>query len=174
MNKKVAGLHMLRQRLLPVKGPPPVAAGPSSYDSAGWAAAGEEISDDNLLWRQYILFVDLYRYYIDLVWKTSIWFFTTAGVCLAFFLAHLNSGNRGYLPLLLLFLGATGIGVSLIYSRVIKYVTQMEKWLEYIAVSLRLPGRPHVEFIRWFCQFVSGTLLIIAASCFGFFAYLKT
>jgi hypothetical protein len=57
---------MLRQRHLPVKGPPPVAAGPSSYDSAGWAAAGEEISDDNLLWRQYILFVDLYRYYIDL------------------------------------------------------------------------------------------------------------
>ena len=143
---------MLRQRLLPVKGPPPVAAGPSSYDSAGWAAASEEISDDNLLWR----------------------FLTTAGVCLAYFLAHFNSGNRGYLPLLLLFLGATGIGVSLIYSRVIKCVTQMEIWLEYIAVSLRLPGRPHVEFIRWFCQFVSGTLLIIAASCFGFFAYLQT
>jgi hypothetical protein len=27
----------------------------------------EEISDDSLLWRQYILMVDLYRSYIDLV-----------------------------------------------------------------------------------------------------------
>jgi hypothetical protein len=63
-------------------------------------------------------------------------------------------------------------GVSRIFSRVIHYVAQMERWLEYIAVSLRLPGRPHVEFIRWFCKFVSGTLLIISASCVGFFVYL--
>ena len=66
-----------------------------------------------------------------------------------------------------------GIGVSRIFSRVIHYVAQMEKWLEYIAVSLRLSGRPHMEFIRWLCQFASGTFLLISASCFGFFAYLQ-
>ena len=114
--------------------------GPSSYNPDGWAAASEEISDHNLLWRQYVLFVDLYRYYIDLAWKTSIWFYAATGVSLAYFVTHFNSRNHGYLPLLLLFLGAMGIGVLLIFSRVIHYVTQMEKWLEYIAVSLKLPG----------------------------------
>lgn len=163
---------MWHRRLLLVKGPPPTPTGPSSYTPGGWAGASEEISDDNLLWRQYALLVDLYRYYIDLVWKVSIWFYTATGVSLAYFLTHYNSRNRDYLPLLLLFLGAMSIGVSRIFSRAIHYVTQMEKWLEYIAVSLRLPGRPHIEFVRWFCNFVSGTLLIIAASCFAFFAYL--
>jgi hypothetical protein len=173
MSKKVAGLHMWHQRFLLTKGPPPKATGPSSYEPDGWAAASEEINEDNVLWRQYVLLVDLYRYYIDLLWKVSIWFYTATGVSLAYFFAHFKPENHGYLPLLLLFLGAMSIGVSLIYTRVIPYVTEMEKWLEYIAVSLRLPGRPHVEFIRWFCRFVSGTLLLIAASCFGFFAYLQ-
>jgi hypothetical protein len=163
---------MWHRRLLLVKGPPPAPVGPSSYSPGGWAGASEVISDDNLLWRQYALFVDLYRYYIDLVWKVSIWFYTATGASLAYFFAHYNSGNHGYLPLLLLFLGAMGIGVARIFSRVVHYVKQMENWLEYIAVSLRLPGRPHIEFIQWFCQFVSGTLIIIAAFCFGFFAYL--
>ena len=164
---------MWNKRFLLLKGPPPAPTGLSSYSPDGWASAGEQISEDNLLWRQYVLLVDLYRYYIDLVWKVSIWFYTAVGVSLAYFFTHYNPANRGYLPLLLLFLGALGIGVSRIFSRVISYVTQMERWLEYIAVTLRLPGRPHVEFIRWFCQFVSGTLLLIAASCFGFFAYLQ-
>jgi hypothetical protein len=155
-----------------VKGRPPAPAGPLSYSPDGWASANERISDDNLLWRQYVLFVDLYRYYIDLVWKVSIWFYTATGVSLAYFVTHYSSGNRGYLPLLLLFLAAMGAGTSRIFGRVVNYLKQMEAWLEYIAVSLKLPGRPHVEFVRWFCQFVSVTLIIIAASCFGFFVYL--
>ena len=47
------------------------------------APAGERTTtggNDNLLWRQYVLLVDLYRYFIDLVWKVSIWFYTAAGV----------------------------------------------------------------------------------------------
>jgi hypothetical protein len=63
---------MWYRRLSLVKGPPPAPTGPSSYVSDGWASASDEISDDNLLWRQYVLFVDLYRYYIDLIWKVSI------------------------------------------------------------------------------------------------------
>jgi hypothetical protein len=173
MKKRLTGLRASQLGLLLVKEPPPAATGPSSNNPAGWAAAGEEISDDNLLWRQYVLLVDLYRFFIDLVWKVSIWFYTAAGVSLAFFVTHFSPNNHGYLPLLLLFLGALGIGVALIFSRVIYYVKHMEKWMEYIAISLRLPGRPHVEFICWFCRFVSGTLFLMAASCFGFFGYLQ-
>lgn len=164
---------MWHRRLSLVKGPPLAPAGPSSYVPDGWADASEQISNDNLLWRQYVLFVDLYRYYIDLIWKVSIWFYTATGLSLAYFFTHYNSGNHDYLPLLLIFLGAMGIGTSFIFGRIIHYVTQMGEWLEYIAVSLRLPGRPHTEFMGWFCRFASGTFLLIAASCFGFFTYLQ-
>jgi len=148
--------------------------GPSSFTPGGWASASEEISENNVLWRQYVLLVDLYRYYIDMIWKVSIWFYTATGLSLAYLVTHLSSTNHGYLPLLLLFLGAMAIGISRIYIRVLPRMTQMEEWLEYIAISLRLPGRPHVDFMRWFCRFISGALLLIAASCFGFYAYLQT
>ncbi len=171
---KDARSHMWRQRFLLAKGSPFEASTLSSHDPNEWAAGGEEINDSNILWRQYIIFVDLYRYYIDLVWKVSIWYYTGTGVSLAYFFAHLNASNHGYLPLLLLFLGAMSAGVALIYARAISYLSEMERWLEYIAVSLHLPGRPHVEVIRSFCRFTSGTLLLIAVSCLGFFAYLHT
>ena len=169
MIRKAARSHAGLPRFL-LKGPP--REPPRSYDQHGWAAPNEEISDQNTLWRQYIIFVELYRYYIDLIWKVTIWYYTATGVSVAYLLTHLNARDHGYLPLLLLFLGALSLGISLIYARAIHYITQMETWLEYIAISLRLPGRPHVEFIRSFCRFTSGTLLLIAGSCLGFFAYL--
>jgi hypothetical protein len=170
----VAADHLRAWRPLLRNGPPPVPAVPSSFSRDGWAAASEEVSDGNLLWRQYVLFSDLYRYYIDLIWKAAIWFYTAIGAALAYFFAHFNAGNHTYLPLLLPFLAALGAGMAQIFTRVMGYVAQMEDWLEYIAVSLRLPGRPHVEFIRWFCKFVSATLLAISAACTGFFIYLVT
>src|SRR5262249_53337406 len=99
--------------------PPPIPTGPSSLTPGGWASASEEISDDNLLWRQYIVLVDLLRYYIDLVWKVAIWFYTATGLSLAYLVTHLDSRNHGYMPLLLLFLGAIAIGVSRIYIRIV-------------------------------------------------------
>jgi hypothetical protein len=159
-------------RLLPIKGAPPTPVGPSSFSRGGWAAPDEEVSDNNLLWRQYALFSDLYRYYIDLIWKVAVWFYTAIGASLAYFFTHYHPGTHTYLPLLLPFLAALGLGVARIFNRVIHYVAQMEEWLEYIAVRLRLPGRPHVEFMLWFCNFVSGTLLAIAAACIGLFVYL--
>lgn len=48
------------------------AALPSSFTPGGRVSASEEISDGNILWRQYVLVVDLYRYYVDLVWKVTI------------------------------------------------------------------------------------------------------
>jgi hypothetical protein len=164
---------MRNRRFSLIKKPPSVPVGVSSFAPEKWAGATEVISDDNLLWRQYVLLVELYRFYIDLIWKVSIWFYTATGLSLGYFFTHYNSQNRNYLPLLLIFLGCMGIGISVIFSRVIRYVGEMGKWLEYIAVSLRLPGRPHVEFMLWFCRFAGITFLLIAVASVGFFAYLQ-
>jgi hypothetical protein len=144
----------------------------SSLNPGRWAAKGEQIDDSDALWRQYVILGDLYRYYVDLIWKVSIWYYSALGLSLAYLFSHLNPGNNRYLPLLLIFLAALSAGIGLIFSRVVSYVSQMEEWLEHIAVALRLPGRPHVEFIQWFCRFTGGTLFFIAVSCIGLFAYL--
>jgi hypothetical protein len=119
-----------------------------------------------------VILGDLYRYYVDLIWKVSIWYYSAVGLSLAYLFTHLNPDNNHYLPLLLIFLAALSAGIRLIFSRVVSYVSQMERWLEHIAVSLRLPGRPHVEFIQWCCRFTGGTLFLVAVSCIALFAYL--
>ena len=152
-------------------GPAPRAPKPSSEPS-GWAAESEEVSDNNTLWRQYAVFVELYKYYIDLAWKVVVWYYSVVGLSLLYLLGHLSGPNRGYLPILLLFLSALGAGLLLIYARASQNMSDMENWLEYIAVSLRLPGRPHVDFLLWFLRLASGLFSLTSLSCLGLFAYL--
>jgi hypothetical protein len=45
-------------------------------------------------------------------------------------------------------------------------------WLEYIALSLRIPGRPHVEFIAAFLLIDSILYIGVAAASFTLFAVL--
>jgi hypothetical protein len=161
-----------RQLVWPSRIPRPQTSGPPSSDPSGWATGSEEVSDENTLWRQYTVFVELYRYYIDLAWKVVVWYYTVTGLCLLYLFGHLNASNHGYLPLLLLFLSAMGVGLLLIYSRANRTAPDLEKWLEHIAVSLHLPGRPHVDFLRWFLRLASGMFLLTALSCLGFFVYL--
>ena len=139
---KAARSHMWRQPSLLAEGSPHEASKLSSRDPDGWSAGSEDINDGNILWRQYVIFVDLYRYYINLLWKVSIWYYTATGVSLAYLFAHLNASDHGYLPLLLLFLGTMSVGVSIIYARAIPYVNEMESWLEYIAVFSPLARTP--------------------------------
>jgi hypothetical protein len=144
----------------------------SSRDPTGWAAADEKISGEEKLWRQYVIFVELYRYYIDLVWKASIWLYTAIGASLIYFFDHLDPKSPGYLPLLLLFLSFLSGGISIILARAIPLLTEMESWLEYIADSFGLPGRPHVEFVRAFYRLSCVALWLIALACTALCVYL--
>ena len=134
---------------------------PASGDPSRWAAGSEEVSDTNTLWRQYAVFVELYKYYIDLAWKVVVWYYSVVGLSLLYLLGHLRATNRGYLPILLLFLSALGCGLLLVYARASRNMRDMESWLEYIAVSLRLPGRPHVDFLLWFLRFSSALFYLL-------------
>lgn len=154
------------------EGAVPRAPKPPSGDPSGWAAGSEEVSDNNTLWRQYAVLVELYRYYIDLAWKVVVWYYSVVGLSLLYLLGHLGAANHGYLPILLLFLSALGAGLLLVYARASQNMPDMENWLEYIAVALRLPGRPHVDFLLWFLRLSSVLFLLTSLSCLGLFAYL--
>jgi hypothetical protein len=144
----------------------------SSHDPVGWATAEEKISDTNTLWRQYTTLVDLYRYYIELAWKVSVWYYTFLGVSLAYFLSNLNAKSPGYLPLLLLFLSGMSGGLLAIFASSFRHLIEMGRWLEYIAVHLRLPGRPHIEFILAFFRLTCVILFLVALACLGLFAFI--
>jgi hypothetical protein len=118
MSRKITRAQAWRQRLLPLAGSAHEDPESSPRDpAAGWATRNEEINDGNVLWRQYTVFVDLYRYYIDLIWKVTIWYYTAVGLSLAYLFSHLSGQNYSYLPLLLIFLSALSVGVALIFLR---------------------------------------------------------
>jgi hypothetical protein len=144
----------------------------TSHDPASWATAKEDISDTNTLWRQYTILVDLYRYYIDSAWKASVWYYTILGVSLAYLLSHLDAKDPGYPPLLLLFLSGMSGGLLAIFASTVRHLREMGKWLEYIAVALRLPGRPHIEFIQSFFILTCALLFLVALACLGLFAFI--
>jgi hypothetical protein len=144
----------------------------ASHDRANWAYGRESISDTNALWRQYVILVDLYRYYIDLAWKVSVWYYTALGVSFVYFLGHLNTKHPSYLPLLLLFLSGMSSGLLVIFATTFRHLREMEEWLEYIAQRLRFPGRPHVEFILSFLKLNCILLFLIALACLGLFSFI--
>lgn len=44
------------------------------------------IEADNLLWDQYAVYVDLFKFYVDLAWKSTTWYYAITGVVLAYVL----------------------------------------------------------------------------------------
>ncbi len=144
----------------------------TSHDRNNWAKASGKIIDTNTLWRQYVILADLYRFYVDLAWKVSVWYYTAVGVSLIYFFDHLNAKNPGYLPLLLLFLTGLSGGLLTIFASTFRHLIEMGNWLEYIARSLHLPGRPHIEFILSFFKLTCALLFIIVLACIGLFAFI--
>lgn len=121
-----------------------------SSRTSRWASAGDELADSDRLWRQYLVLVDLYKYYLDVAWKVSVWYYATTGAVLAFVFDRLEAANPRPLIFVLIFLGFMSVGLSVLCFRASRYLLEMVPWLEHCAVELALPGRPHVEFASLF------------------------
>jgi hypothetical protein len=48
-------------------------------DGKRWALPGEPIDGDDRLWRQYLVLVDLCKFYLEITWKVAVWYFATTG-----------------------------------------------------------------------------------------------
>jgi hypothetical protein len=123
-----------------------------------WADETAEVSDDNLLWKQYAIYVDLFKFYVDITWKSSTWFYAITGAILAYYFSHIHDDN----PLIRYALGLPIIlsfGFAFIYDRGNRQTEDLEKKLEYIRKRLRLPGKPHVDFLEKFLEV--GRLLFV-------------
>jgi len=127
-----------------------------------WAGPRDTLSEENVLWRQYLVLVDLYKYYLDVVWKVSVWYYAVAGALLAYYFQHVVDHNP-YLKWLLPFIVVVSWALSLLHWRALPQLMQLRDWLEWIALQLKLPGRPHVEFAAAFVL-LNAILLLLAGA----------
>lgn len=135
-----------------------------------WALAGSDLHDNDRLWRQYLVLVDLYKYYLEIAWKVSVWYYATTGAVLSFMFDRLEGPNAHPLLLVLVFVSLMSCGLSLLSYRAARYLLEMAPWLEHCVRALRLPGRPHVEFASLFLFLNAVMYAIVSVAALSYFA----
>jgi hypothetical protein len=133
-----------------------------SFERVNWADAQQRLPERGTIWSNYLLQVDLYKYYLDVIWKVSVWYYGVSGALLAYFFGHLHENNP-FLPWSLVPLIAGSWLLSLLHLRGVTQLLELRDWMEYAARSLRLPGRPHVEMAATFIV-ANGILLALAGA----------
>lgn len=134
----------------------------SSFVWRAWAGSDAVMSSDNVLWRQYTILVDLYKYYLDVAWKVSVWYYATTGAILTYFFSHVGDEGAEALPWALGFFIIASLEFAYLHWRGSRNLYDLLKLLEDIAIRLSLPGRPHVEFGAAFV--LINAFLLIAVS----------
>jgi hypothetical protein len=133
----------------------------TAFASAEWTESCDPIDDRNALWKQYVVFVDLYKYYLEVAWKVSVWYYATTGAILTYFLAHVRDEGAEPLPFVLLFLTLISLGLALVIGRASRNMVSMMKAMDFIATTLQVPGRPHVEFAGLYLLATAGMILLV-------------
>jgi hypothetical protein len=127
----------------------------------GWVDGHTALGDDNSLWKQYGVYVDLYKFYVDIAWKGSIWYFATVGAILTFLFANVGKPGSGPLIYILIFVALVSFGFAILYLRSALGLHELAEFFDYIARQLHLTGRPHVEFLPYFLIMVTAFCSII-------------
>jgi hypothetical protein len=125
------------------------------------ADKAEEVKPDNLLWKQYNVYVDLFKFYVDTTLKATTWFYAITGAILTYYFANADTSLfllrfSLILPLLL------SLGLCAIFALGVTQMQELDHNLNYIRKELRLPGKPHVNVLTWFLRL--GTILFFFVS----------
>ena len=133
-----------------------------------WADETVEISPDNLLWKQYTVYVDLFKFYVDMTWKGSTWFYAITGAILTYYFGHIPDNNpllryTLILPILLSF------GLAFIFHRGVQETKDLDEKLEYIRKRLKLAGKPHIDVLEIFLKLGRLLFLLVGLAVFAVF-----
>jgi hypothetical protein len=142
-----------------------------SFCEKNWAPPDDQLPERDKLWAQYTVFVDLYKHYLEIAWKASVWYYAITGAILTYYLSHVSDQLPGPLPLVLLFLAFVSFGFALLYYKGADNLESLRDLLEGIALAQRLPGRPHVEFAIDFVMMnavLMGSVGLASLVLFGF------
>jgi len=110
------------------------------------------------LWQQYQQLVDLYRYYLDLVVKTSSAFWLIAGGVLAFAFANSTEPNVRWALIVPIVMSSFLIVVLLVGRSMIR---ELHQALRALSDEIELRQRVHSEILVWAIDGLAGLLVVI-------------
>jgi hypothetical protein len=122
---------------------------------------GDDLSGSELLWRQYNLHVDLYKFYLDIALKMNVFFYLITGGILSFYLANSNERLLKYSFLLPIIL-SIAFGVVFIYGSILMSVIRED--IFRIRDRLNLEAAPDVRVLSVILRVFAGVFFIVAAS----------
>lgn len=138
-----------------------------SNKSELWAKGDITIDANNLLWKQYGVFVNLFKFYVDATLKVNIGFYSRSGAILTYYFKNAGDPLLKYSLVLPMVLGL-GFGIMSLLGSIEANDTQ--KNLSYIRDELKLPGMPHIQILIFFLIF-AGILFIVIAAAIYFFVF---
>src|ERR1022692_4462331 len=100
--------------------------------------------DTEILWRQYNLYVDLYKFYMEVVLKLNIFFYAITGGILTFYLAHPGIALIRYALLLPALMSLAFSGVFFYGARLLRPVRHD---LFRIRDALKLETAPDIHIL---------------------------
>lgn len=122
---------------------------------------GEEPSNRELLWRQYNLHIDLYKYYLDLSLKANAFFYLITGGILTFYFANSKDGLVKY-SLLLPIIMSLAFGFSFIYGAKLMHIIRAD--IFHIRDELGFQTAPDVYVLCVFLNTFGAIFLIVGIS----------
>jgi hypothetical protein len=122
---------------------------------------GDELSERELLWRQYNLHVDLYKFYLDIALKLNVFFYLITGGILTFYFANSSERLIRY-SLLLPIILSIGFGGVFIYGSILMSVARED--LFRIRDRLELETAPEVRVLSVLLGVFGVIFFFVAAS----------
>lgn len=121
---------------------------------------------DDLLWKQYALHVDLYKFYLDLTIKINVFYYAVTGAILSYYFQHPRDGVTEYalgLPVAVSF----GLGGLFWYGSFLVNVVRQE--LFAIRDKLNLSTAPEMQVLTVFAR-VMGTIMLAVGTVLSWYA----
>jgi hypothetical protein len=122
---------------------------------------GDELSERELLWRQYNLHVDLYKFYLDIALKLNVFFYLVTGGILTFYFANSNERLIRY-SLLLPIILSVAFGGVFIYGSILLSVTRAD--IFQIRDKLNLDTAPDVRVLSVLLRVFAIIFFVVATS----------
>ena len=121
----------------------------------------DKISKDELelLWKQYSLHVDLYKFYFDVSLKGNIFFYAITGGILAFYFAHSSEHLIKYSLLVPIIMSITFSGICAYGSKLMKIV---RKDIFQIRDRLGLATSPDANALIWLLRVFAALFFVVA------------
>jgi len=126
------------------------------------------MDERDLLWKQYALNVDLYKFYLDLVVKVNAFYYAITGAILAYYFQH-STERLSRFAVLLPILFSLALSAIFIYGSFLLRVVRTE--LFKIRDALGLETAPEIMVLIVFLRVFSGILILTGIALVWLFCH---